>query len=167
MNTYAYHHPELDKPWHTQAKNAVVDPLIRSAVQKINASGWVWTAESCQGHPDESRTPVWASNVKPMLRLICRVEHEGAMLSALMAASRSMAVAPDDEENLTAWGRPCTVGLEIFPDERGQPDWCEALVYIPAATAWDRDRGIQAFERFGMLVNTRDLVPEQPQEPDG
>lgn len=125
-----------------------VDPLIRPAVAGINRSGWAWTAESCQGHPDATG-PVWASNIRPMLRLVCRSEREGEMFSLLLQASRNM-----EEE---AWKdalvpmRP--VAVVIYPDGiRGRPDWCENLVYLEAITAFDRNCGIEMFTRFAALV---------------
>jgi hypothetical protein len=36
---------------------AMVDWLIWPEVQRINASGWIWTTESCQGHSGKSRFP--------------------------------------------------------------------------------------------------------------
>jgi len=128
-----------------------VDPLIRRAVATINNSGWVYTAESCQGHPDSTQ-PQWADNTDPMLRLVCRAEDEGRLWSALLQACRSMEVRPDDEEGVTLWGRPGTTPLKVYVDNRGRPDWCETLVYVPASTAYYRDRGIETFERFGRLI---------------
>jgi hypothetical protein len=66
-----------------------VDPLIADVCRSINASGWVATAESCQGHPDAEHAHPWAGNTSPMLRLVCRAERAGAMLLALADGLRS------------------------------------------------------------------------------
>lgn len=136
-----------------------IDLLMRPVVEAINRSGWVWSAESCQGHPDAT-TSCWAENTRPMLRLVCRAEHEGAMLAALFSACRSMAVHEGDYENYAAWGRPGATALEIYPDERGAPNWCETLVYIPATTVCHRNRGIETFARFAHRIN--ELKPDRP-----
>lgn len=61
---------------------ARIDPLIWPVVERINKSGWVWTAESCQGGPDHK----WSRD--PMLRLVCRAVDEEAMLGAVYRAAR-------------------------------------------------------------------------------
>lgn len=112
-----------------------IDPLIRHAVRTINASGWVWTAESCQGHPDESENMPWGFNVKPMLRLVVRAERLGDMLS-LMARS-----AKDPDDNL----RTAVFEVISHPLRDG---WFSVLVYAHAHNVFSRNKGIAFFERF-------------------
>ncbi len=69
--------------------NEQIDPLLRTAVAAINSSGWIWTAESCQGHPDETEVAApWGHNVRPYLRLVCRDRHLGAACSELLTQAR-------------------------------------------------------------------------------
>ena len=72
-----------------------IDPLLRPFVQKINRSGWVWTAESCQGHP-EAKIPAWADNVRPMLRLVTPKECLGRVLGLWVKAMTIPARTIDD-----------------------------------------------------------------------
>jgi len=124
-----------------------VDPKILPICEAINASGYCWTAESCAGHPD-SPEPRWVDNVEPMLRLVYEACDEGRVLSALLSACRSMEVMPDDGDGMTLWSRPQAAGLKVFPSMKGQPGWCETLIYVYATTAWSRDRGFEALRRF-------------------
>ena len=117
-----------------------VDLLLQQAVLAINRTGVCWTAESCQGHP-ESTDPCWASNVEPMLRLAYRTKDEAQVMGCLLRATRS--VENQDRQAGT---------LRLSPDPRGQPDWCELLVYVIGTTAYDRNRGIAIFDRFASLL---------------
>jgi len=139
-----YEHPDKLSPEQ-------IDPLLRDIVPRINSSCWVWTAESCQGHPD-STEPVWANNVQPMLRLVTTAQNEGAMLALLMMAARSME-DPSDEA-MTAWGRPGAPSFRIYLHPRG-PLWVEHLIYVEAATTYSRDRGIECFRRFAEMVSRK------------
>lgn len=118
-----------------------VDELIRKAVFTINESGWVWTAESCQGHPDASEYDPWASNTRPFLRLVCRRGDAGRMMSLLYPQMyRTLdVVACDYKEPLR---------VTVYQSFGVTGDWAEFLVYIEASTAWDRNNGVKAFERF-------------------
>jgi hypothetical protein len=116
-----------------------VDELIRPAVVRINNSGWVWTAESCQGHPDSMDPRQW--HIEPMLRLVCHDEHTGSMMAALVDAVRA-----DDSEVGGA------IAFTAMPSHQRVPGWTELVIYIKARTAYDRDRGIAAFERFAEFV---------------
>ena len=121
-----------------------VDPLIWPAVKRINESGWVWTAESCQGHPDDTGVfGPWAGNTRPMLRLVCRVEHFGGMLALLLDAAWWVHEdVPGNRPNV----------LEFCPTHKSG-GWRGVLVYVRAATVGDRRLGLDAFERFGEAVN--------------
>lgn len=121
-----------------------VDPLILPIVKRINESGWVWTAESCQGHPD-AVDPVWCDNTDPMLRLVSDLKHEPFMLQQLVRSSRSM------EGEITP-----TTPLRIYP-QTPKPPWGEILVYVPAQTVFYRNRGLETFRRFAEWVNRPEM----------
>lgn len=126
-----------------------IDPLLWPAVTAINASGWIWTAESCQGHPDydgrEGGT-AWPHNTKPMLRLVTRDANAGRMLH-LLAVAAVAALDPDGPGTESRQGQ----GLELWPAQR-RDGWFEVLVYIKARNVAARDAGCKRFEHFGRLV---------------
>lgn len=134
----------------SEVVQAQIDPLMWPIVHTINQSGWVFTGESCQGHPDAAEHDPWSDNVEPMLRLICRKEHFGRMLFHLIESSSF------DEDGL-----PRTTGFKIYPARKnwGQffktkddPAWREILVYIPASTVYSRNLGIVCYQRFADAV---------------
>lgn len=134
-----------------------MDPMMRPVCEAINRSGWVWTAESCQGHPDAAKSGTWGHNTRPMLRLVTKQENVGRMLAALMEAyeveRRSV------EESIAEHGNlPELMGLEVFPFSGRNPGWSETLIYIEAKTVYQRDQGMSVWEIFGGIVN------RQPQE---
>lgn len=121
-----------------------VDPLLREVVTTINSSGWIWTSESCQGHPDAA-TPEdtgWDHNTNPFLRLIVRTSDFGAMLALLAEAMRG------DK-------RVCTMRLHSI--QKGP--WVELIVYIEAVNVLMRNQGVAAFKRFSESLESR-VVPE-------
>lgn len=129
-----------------------VDPLMRDVVARINASGWVWTGESCQGHPDvESLTDTgWPHNNDPYLRLICRHDRFGEMLAALLDASRPQ---PESDEFHSAT-------LRLYrSDTRG--DWAEVLVYVQARNVMERNHGIRVLGRFADALTANQPRPEE------
>jgi hypothetical protein len=129
-----------------------VDPLIQKAVFRINESGWVWTAESCQGHPDADCPFHWAHNTSPMLRLICDVEHFGRMLQLLLEAStwemdHLQQVHTFEITLCKNWGELMT--------QQTDPGFREVLVSIRASTVWERNKGLDCFCRFAESVNDK------------
>jgi hypothetical protein len=128
----------------------MIDPLLRNAVGRINASGWVWTAESCQGHPDAATATDtgWLHNTDPFLRLVCRQEREGEMLALLM---RACTVGEDDFDHGIYHGTTA----RLFREQRG--DYAELLVYLPSRNVMDRDQGVRVFERFASAVNQAEV----------
>lgn len=117
-----------------------IDPLLRDAVRQINKSGWLWTAESCQGHPDAD--DAWAGNTRPMLRLVCRAEDRPRMMDALCQALADFNSGDEGYKVLS---------IAVWPYHR-RNGWFEALVYIPAAIVGERDAGCRCYERFAELV---------------
>lgn len=132
-------------PWELDPN---IDPLIRPAVERINKSIWLWTAESCQGHPDAAAQGAWASNTDPMIRLVTRAEHAGAMMAGLLRAYQGAA----DREL-----RDCRVfecgGLRVFPTVRGE--WAEVLVYVGARNVFQRGQAILVWDLFAEEVARR------------
>ncbi len=127
--------------------DAMIDPLLREAVRLINDSGWVWTAESCQGHPDATELGAWTHNTRPMLRLVTRRENHGAMLDYLTQATNPRVWVGDDRDV----GSTFTPGIELWPHHLDE-HWAETLVYITARVAYERDIGCRLFERFARLL---------------
>lgn len=121
----------------------MIDPLLRKAVRQINESGWCWTAESCQGHPDSTEHIPWAHNTRPFLRLVCVKDRSGEMLYKLMQALRY-----DD------FGMPAILVAEVFPWTTTFQGYEQFMVYIRATSAYDRNLGIAAFERFAELLHS-------------
>jgi hypothetical protein len=119
-------------------KADTIDPLVRDIVVDINASGWLWTAESCQGHPDDTTGNAWAVNTSPMLRLACQAEHVGRMFQALYEASTQMRDADGLEETFV-W--------KAHPEER-RGGWAEILLFVEARTAYEHDRAVAMLAKF-------------------
>ena len=114
-----------------------IDPLIRDAVRKINESGWLLTAESCQGHP-ESDTLTWAGNMDPMLRLVCLEEDVDRLMGAILRNSFI--------DNLTA-GQ-----LRIYPS-RIVKERYEILVYWQGGYVFARNEAIKQVNKLADLVS--------------
>ncbi len=88
---------------------AQIDPLLREIVLNINLSGFCWTAECCQGHPDAAKPgdTGWDHNVEPYLRLVCHQGREGEVLAELMRACDPQG---DDELEAIDAGHECQNG---------------------------------------------------------
>jgi len=126
----------------------MIDPLLWPAVERINRSGWCWTAESCQGHPDAAGwMEAWAGNVRPMLRLVCKIENRGRLLDALLDAATSVEWGKPDADLLG----PNIASMHLYP-QRARSPWFVVLVYLDAATVFDRNLGCRVYERFAELV---------------
>lgn len=121
-----------------------IDPLLRVAVATINSCGWIWTAESCQGHPDETdlRAP-WGFSTDPYLRMVTRSDHLGLAVTTLLREAHdgdSMSHGP--------------VGMKLYTRDL-KDGWVEFQVYVEARNAAQRNRGCLALERFGFAVQRR------------
>lgn len=126
-------------------KPGYIDPLIRDAVFAINASGWVWTGESCQGHPDATEPRGWEHNIEPMLRLITTAEDYALMLQLLTDACWR----PIEEQDEFMAHYP--LGLSLYPQFRDGwsiAPYREVLVYVKARQTIERNAGLRLFERF-------------------
>lgn len=129
-----------------------IDPLLREIVGDINRSGWVWTAESCQGHPDAATAgeTAWPHNTDPFLRLVVHKAREAEMLLHLTCA---LDVLNDELDRAEAggWLLYGSQGLRLYCDDR-EP-YAEYRVYLPARIATERNGGIEVFRRFARSVN--------------
>lgn len=122
--------------------NEQIDPLLRVAVAAINSSGWIWTAESCQGHPDETEVNApWGFQIKPYLRMVCRGSHIGDASALLLEAAR-------DDDVIATYGPPA---MELYTREL-RDGWMELKVYVGAHNVATRNRGCHALERFGFAA---------------
>lgn len=131
-------------------ENAPLDPLIRPVCEKICSSGWCFTAESCQGHPDADVPDVWAGNTAPMLRLFCKPERMGDMLKCLMEASFFEYDMEEGFENKQegTFMTKATVSWKVFPYSLNE-NWFSALIYFEGSTVWDRKKIIEQLMIFG------------------
>lgn len=125
-NAFPYYDPI------TELKREHVDRKIWPAVRRINQSGWVWTAESCQGHND-------GFSDSPLLRLVYRKADESAVINALLDSM------PNGVYQLG--GRLLEGGAAVrirkMPSPRG---WAE----LHATVEWG---GVRVFERFAERIN--------------
>jgi hypothetical protein len=131
-----------------------MDPMMRPVCEEINRSGWVWTAESCQGHPDAEKSGTWGHNTRPMLRLVTKDESVGRMWAAIMEAYEIERRAT--EESIEEHGNMSElIGLSVYPMSGRNPGWSEVLIYIEAKTVYQRNEGMGVWENFGKIVNRK------------
>lgn len=132
-----------------------VDKRIVSACRLINATGWVWTAESCEGHPDFAGYRAddnvggscWDGNTKPMLRLVSKCM--GWVFERLLAAAAY--------ELPGEYGTKRAVFFEVYPSvQEMKYGYTEVLVYAMARNVFERDQGIAMFERFAALLYAKE-----------
>lgn len=110
-----------------------LDTQIRDAVLHINRSGWVWTAQSCQGgrgHPYQ-----W-----PNIRLVCREDDAGAMLALLTGAFRK-------RSSTSGTHTTCAINPVAAP-----AGWWDAYVGL-GHYGGTRQMGLGIFEKFAEEVN--------------
>ncbi len=131
-----YELPEKLKP-------EMVDEEIRTAVWRINESGWIWTAESCAGHWGGEG---WAGNVRPMLRLVCRKADLGELLRHLYDS----VLYQGEDRQIGA------VGFTVWHYPRTYADFHELIVYIEARTDEERGRGLDAWRQFSERIQRDD-----------
>lgn len=133
-----------------------VDPLMRPIVGRINMSGWVWTSECCQGHPDadENSDTGWDHNTNPFMRFVVGVDDLGCLLALLSRAMRLPS-------------RTCVMRLHTV--SRGAFE--EVIVYIEANNVRTRNQGIDALHNFAEAVGRGFVSPGAvevlPQPPKG
>lgn len=111
--------------------NEQIDPLLRTAVAAINSSGWIFTGESCQGHPDEADlTAPWGFQIEPYLLMVCPSGRVGAAVTLMPEAAR-------DDAGIELMG---PAGLKFYT--RALKDgWMELKVYVEARNVAGRNRG--------------------------
>lgn len=98
-----------------------VDIEVRQAVARINASGWVWTTWSCQGHMEHN------GYTMPYLGLVVKQEHLGMLLEILYDAA---------DAKTCRW-------FELSPEPCEDKDWRRFNVYpaVPSTASNDSDFG--------------------------
>lgn len=127
--------------------NEQIDPLLRTAVAAINASGWIFTCESCQGHPDETELMApWGFQIEPYLRLTCPAGRVGVAVELMLEAAR-------DDTGIELMG---PAGLKLYTRAL-KNNWMELKVYVEARNVAGRNRGCQLLERFGFLAQKVDI----------
>lgn len=119
-----------------------IDPLILPVVLRINESGWVWTGESCQGHPDATHSG--AAGVEPFLRLIVHRTNLGEMLSSLCDA---MTIKSESGLSMPYLGFRLH---NVTPDK--STDYAEVMVYAEARNAYMRNHGIAVLAAFADIL---------------
>lgn len=134
-----------DLPWQIDWK--FIDPLIRPIIERLNASEYVWTAESCEGHPDAIDAGAWGSNTSPMLRLIARKRDQGTVIYRLMEAYDAVRKEAEANKQIFELG-----GFRIYPQVKGS--WAETLVYVAARNIYQRNQGLAVFAKFAELVTS-------------
>ena len=133
-----------------------VDPLLRGAVSAINESGWAYTAESCQGHPDETDiAAAWGHNVQPFIRMALRLLHLGPVSALLLRAGL-------EAEDARIMG-PVRFTLHL---RELRNRWVELIVYAEAHNVATRNRGCKALERFGVMLREGAHSPKIVQSSD-
>ncbi len=108
-----FHYGPPDQPGH-------FDAGIRNACECINASWWLRTAESCEGHVDNELWP------DPMIRFVCRSRYVGYLLFLLKSASES---APHSYP---------AIYCGYAPDD----EWSDVLTYIKGGDSLETRRGV-------------------------
>jgi hypothetical protein len=132
---------------------ADVDPLIQATVFAINRSEWVWTAESCQGHPDADEPFSWAHNVCPMLRLVTNRKSFGRLMEILASSYKDVAAKIESNVARDHVHIFELRGFRICPQVKYTGEWAEVLIYIDATNVYQRNQGLKVWSRFSELVN--------------
>lgn len=114
-----------------------VDWGIRDAVMEINRSGWVWTLESCEGHPE---LHVWSHH--PLIRVAV---HDGFAARMLGLWHRSVPIGQHGYQPQAAYQ-----ALLYRHRPPPMPGWFEARLLVRGP---DLATSRQAFARFARAVN--------------
>jgi len=118
------------KPW----EEPFLDPGIREQCIETNKSGWLWTAESCDGGEP---TGAWTSRPDPFIRYVCRKEHVGHLLVLVRKAC--------------CWGEPpWWAQPNIYSGHAEDGTWMDVMVYIRGETITEAKRA--AFMRVAQLA---------------
>lgn len=80
-----------------------VDPAMRPLVSRINRSGWLWTAESCEGHGGQAG---------PVLGLV--TDDPGRLFDCL-ARAHAATVRASEPEGYDPAGIPFVITLWVVP----------------------------------------------------
>lgn len=130
----------------------VLEPGVRVACRRINESGWCFTAESCHGHVHEDTRWGGSWGDEPFLRLTTRQKHFGYMLALFARAMTFNEVSAGGTPRSTIVEER-TLSFTVYPDTRGEPEFGSTIIRIPCGRVYTRRLALEAFERFGELVN--------------
>jgi hypothetical protein len=113
-----------------------VDAQIWPIVERINRSGWIWTTESCQGHP-----------AMPMIGLVTNDIGRAFTLLADAVIAEARDVSGDSRD-------PKGIQLRtgFYPKPRVQLGRYQVRVTALTNDAPQRDRALQVFDAFAREV---------------
>lgn len=146
---------------------SAVDRLLRKTVRLINSSGWAWTTECCQGHPDFDGTKKrgdrgWSKYWKgcggganPILRVVVRKERVGPLMWALAEALHSIQERCSDRDHKDHFGgtTPQLMLQLKYPFRKTGYAWRQVVLVIPSEDVSERNAGCKTFEEFALLIH--------------
>ena len=133
-----FYHPPSLLDYQTQ-----IDPLLQEACARVNSSDWLWTAETCQGHPDYDGVNIhtaWDHQTGPYFRVVLRDQYVGLCFALLYKAAV--------EEKLQD---AFPLGVEFYA-RRLRSTWNSFPILIRAHNVKTRDRACQMLTHFAELV---------------
>ena len=131
-----------------------VDPLIRPICESINKSEWVWTAESCAGHPEADEAGAWFHNTSPFLRLVTHETKVGRMMELIFKAIIQVDHAMEKKIHETHELHILEVRqLDVIPSSRPSEGWTETIVRITAVNVYQRNQALMVWKQFAENVN--------------
>jgi len=145
-----------------------VDRLLRRTVRLINSSGWAWTAECCQGHPDwdgrkrrgdRGWSKHWCGcggDASPFIVVAVRKERVHVLMWALMEALHSLherCPDPGHKDHFSGKTPPLEIAVK-YPTKKEGYAWRQFVVRFPAIDVKERDEGCATFEVFARNVHT-------------
>lgn len=99
-----------------------VDPEMRAVVAAINASGWVWTTWSCEGHQHED------GYTTPYLGLVTQCKNMGSLLEIFYQTARDVTIEYEPQgEGDPACAR--CIGFSLAPESVSKTHWCRFCIY--------------------------------------
>jgi len=107
------------------------DAGMRPICERINETGWLWTAESCEGHGDGS---AWDH---PMVRFVCHTTHVGHLLILLKEATN---------------GLQCSTPV-VYPGYAPDAEWSDVLTYIEGDDS--QAERLQRYARLAELAHRK------------
>ena len=131
-----------------------VDDLMRPICESINKSEWVWTAESCAGHPEADEAGAWFHNTHPFIRLVTHKSNEGRVMELMFKAMHQ--VDKDMQENTRKYKELQLLEsrmIEVIPSARPKPEWSELIIRLNAVNVYQRNQALEVWKQFAENVN--------------